>query len=238
MHAVGEQVAHQPGGVEAEQVGRRLRGEADPQVAVEDDDRVDAALHQGAEGGLAVVQGAGEPALPAVDSSWTARNATSAAAPMLAPRRAVEPDGQQAAEHPATAPTRGHREEPGASPAGRARACSRGLPQEGGGGHDAGDRDRSGGLQSSLPVRHPSGWTGGGGSRARTCVVTRAVSCWPPSSCGSGGPDDVPMLQPQLGVSAEDRCAAIAVLWFLATYCDGARPRRHLPRATALRGSC
>ena len=127
------------GGVEAEQVGDGLRDEGDAQRLVEDDDRVDAALHERAERGLAALQGAGQPALPV-------------------PEHGLRPDQDgetgQRDEHArgagtASTPTttaatttreRRNDEQPGAPAAGRDRERSRWLPQDGGGGHMDCDR--------------------------------------------------------------------------------------------------
>jgi hypothetical protein len=136
-------------GVEAEQVGDGLGGEGDPQPAVEDDHRVDAALHERAERGLAALQIAGEPPLPP-------------------PQRGLEGDqggdpghgqddtedgahGEKAAHDEGDGDEgdgdegdgdesdgeedRGNDEEPGAPTGGHDRGRSRWLPHAGGGGH-------------------------------------------------------------------------------------------------------
>ena len=134
MDAGDHRHADGDGGVDAEQVGDGLGGEGDPELVVEDEHRVDAALHQRAEGGLAALQVAGQPALPAPQRGLEAHQDGEAGGGQE--RTDDAGPGEQAGDdqgdddHDA-----GHGEEPGAPAARRARDRSRWLPRDGRGGH-------------------------------------------------------------------------------------------------------
>ena len=144
--------------VEAEQVGGRLGGEGDAQVAVEDDDGVDAALHERAERGLAARAGRRRAGADGRGRRRARRRRRRGPRRPAGHRGGARRDGQQCAQHGHDgARDRGHGEEPGAPSGGRGRVRSRRLPQDGGGRHASVIGSWCRVLQPSLPFCHPTG---------------------------------------------------------------------------------
>jgi hypothetical protein len=160
---------HHAVGVEAEQVGDGLGDEGDPQAVVEDDDGVDAALHERAEGHPAVVEGAGQLSLPAHEDQLGAGGRDERGDSGQAAHDGVDPDGQETAQDGDDGdgdPADG--EEPGAPRVGSGRERSRRLPQTEDG-HAVSFGRRGPALQRGVPSvtrRGERDRAGDGGGRA------------------------------------------------------------------------